>query len=196
MRKKWILLPLVLILVIIMSIGMFYHNKLVDVSKLIEKENTEDLILTIYYMYPDVLTEIPISIDIGNLLSTDKCCVRQYRNFGIRIETVSQLKRNIHYLGKIRIHGRLAVTGKSNRINRYSFLRCLGELVFKSCSNLGKSRKDFVTYPVFVPSALTIYTVEVAQLAFRRKNIHSKRRTKSATEYRAENYIIEMKHIR
>ena len=65
MRKKWILLLLVfLVLSVIMSITVFCHNKLVDVSDLIKKEKPEDLVLTIYYMEPNVLTDIPISVDM------------------------------------------------------------------------------------------------------------------------------------
>ena len=94
----------------------------------------------------------------------------------------------------MRIQSRLAVAGKRNGIQRSSVLRNFLQSGTQCRLTILRGREHPIGYAVSIPTAFTVDTVEIAQLADSRKYIHSKRRAETSAVYRSIYYIVEMQH--
>jgi hypothetical protein len=74
--RRYIALGLIVLLLFIITI-LLINKLLIDLYKLIENENIDDISLTIYYMDPFTFTVIPLGIDdLMNNFYVDKIVIR------------------------------------------------------------------------------------------------------------------------
>ena len=109
---------------------------------------------------------------LGNFGATEACRIGEHRYHGRREEPVPQFNGIPDNLRKLRIEGGFAVPGEGDGVDGRTVRGASTQFCFKQRLYLRRRGKQPVRSAVGIPTAFTVDAVEIAELAFRRKEIN------------------------
>ena len=101
--------------------------------------------------------------------------IGEHRNHSRREEPVAKLQRVAYNLREIRIESGFTVPGEGDRVDGSTVGGTGTQFFFKQCTDFSRVGKLPVRSAVGIPTAFAVDAVEIAELAFRRKQVNPKR---------------------